>query len=125
MAHQRRHPNLIILNQIQVDTILRSHESLSALRLTAIKTREKFANLLFVRDHFLDFVVGTSKLKLVAKLRYPILDERFSGNVLIEHPKIRCTDGEDMADEIWIVLGDAINHCTTPIVAANDNFVDA
>ena len=63
-------------------------------------------------------------MELVSELRNTIVDQRLCGYILVEYLKVWSTNGEDVADEIWVPLCNTEYHSTAPVVASNNDLVD-
>lgn len=114
--------NLVILQHIQIDTLLRRHELPPTARPPAIHAPQELRHKLsIITDHPLHDPILAAELKLVAEVRQFALHQIFCRSKSLRSGRIWRRNAEDRSDELGVPLCNAIDGRTTPVMAAEDD----
>ena len=96
LIEERCLADVVVYDNIEVDSILRCHELPSAGRLASVHPEEKLSHRLLILDNVFDLVVIGTELELIAKLRKDSLAELLGAHVVFGWWSVRSADAEDV-----------------------------
>lgn len=122
LIEQRRHANLIFLDSLEIDTLLRTHRCPPTAQPPTIHSCEELAQHPGLADRLLHHMVLAAELQLVPKIwQPPRVHELLHRVVLVQDSEVRRRHAEDVRDEIRVELGRAVDDRSAPVVAAEDD----
>lgn len=118
---KRRLPNLIVPQNIQIHPPLRNHKLPPTARPPPIHPIQKLLHKPPVPPNkLLHDPIIAAQLQLIAEIRQFAFGEGFRGDEVLGSRVVGRGDGEDGGDEGGVPLGDAVDGCAAPVMAAED-----